>query len=261
MMGREDRSPGRGAWGWVLALLVCGAAVAGFSGRQCLYDPGGAASADEDHWKKLREKMVSQQIEARGVEDEGVLDAMRTVPRHLFVPESRREEAYEDYPLPIGEGQTISQPYIVAVMSEAMKLKGKEKVLEVGTGSGYQAAVLSLLCKKVYSMEIVPELAARSRKLLGNLGYKNVKVIEGDGYEGLPDKAPFDAVMITAAPGVVPEPLKKQLKIGGRLVLPLGKKYQDLVRIVRTGKETWIEEEVLPSVIFVPMTGKVQEVE
>jgi protein-L-isoaspartate(D-aspartate) O-methyltransferase len=256
-----DRPSRSGAWAWTLALLLCAAAAAGFSGKQCLYDSEGAASADEDHWKKLREKMVSQQIEARGVEDERVLEAMRSVPRHLFVPEARREEAYEDYPLPIGEGQTISQPYIVAVMSEAMKLKGKEKVLEVGTGSGYQAAVLSLLCKKVYSVEIVPELAARSKKLLGKLGYKNVKVIEGDGYEGLPDKAPFDAIMITAAPGVVPEPLKKQLKIGGRLVLPLGKKYQDLLRIVRKGKESWVEEEVLPSVIFVPMTGKVQEVE
>lgn len=261
MTGRNRRAPGAGVAWWIPALVACVAALAGFSGKQCLYNPEGAAAADEDHWKKLREKMVSQQIEARGVEDKKVLEAMRTVPRHLFVPESRREEAYEDYPIPIGEGQTISQPYIVAVMSEAMKLKGKEKVLEVGTGSGYQAAVLSMLCKKVYSIEIVSELAARSKKLLGKLGYKNVKVIEGDGYEGLPEKAPFDAIMITAAPGVVPEPLKKQLKIGGRLVLPLGKKYQDLIRIVRTGNETWIEEEVLPSVIFVPMTGKVQEVE
>ncbi len=261
MTGRDVRAPGSGRARLITALVACVAVLAGFSGKQCLYNPEGAAAADEDHWKKLREKMVSQQIEARGVEDKKVLEAMRTVPRHLFVPESRREEAYEDYPLPIGEGQTISQPYIVAVMSEAMKLKGKEKVLEVGTGSGYQAAVLSMLCKKVYSIEIVPELAARSKKLLGKLGYKNVKVIEGDGYEGLSDKAPFDAIMITAAPGVVPEPLKKQLKIGGRLVLPLGKKYQDLIRIVRTGEKSWIEEEVLPSVIFVPMTGKVQQAE
>jgi len=241
--------------------VFCALMVLGFSSGRCLYKSEGAPATDEDHWRKLREKMVSRQIEARGVKDQRVLKAMSEVPRHLFVPENRREEAYEDYPLSIGEGQTISQPYIVAVMSEAMKLKGKETVLEVGTGSGYQAAVLSLLCKKLHTIEIVPALAKRSKKLLKKLGYKNVTVIEGDGYDGLPGKAPFDAIMITAAPEVVPEPLKEQLKIGGRLVLPVGGKFQDLVRIVRTGEKEWKEEEVLPSVIFVPMTGKVQKPE
>jgi protein-L-isoaspartate(D-aspartate) O-methyltransferase len=243
----------------LLPAAACALLVLGFSRAQCLYKEKAAAGYDEEHWAKLREKMVETQIEARGVKDKRVLEAMKKVPRHLFVPEQRREEAYEDYPLPIGEGQTISQPYIVAVMSEAMKLKGKETVFEVGTGSGYQAAVLSLLCRKVYSIEIVTVLAGRARQLFKKLGYKNVTVVEGDGYAGLPDKAPFDAIMITAAPEVVPEPLKKQLKIGGRLVLPLGKHFQDLVRVVRTGENEWKQEVVLPSVIFVPMTGKVQE--
>jgi len=241
----------------ILALLAI--VLTGFSNGRCFYKAEGASLDDEAHWAKLREKMVTQQIEARGVKDAKVLDAMRKVPRHLFVPAERREESYEDYPLPIGEGQTISQPYIVAVMSEAMKLKGKEKVLEVGTGSGYQAAVLSLLCKKVYSIEIVTVLAKRAKLLLKKLGYKNIVVYEGDGYDGLPAKAPFDAIMITAAPETVPWPLKKQLKIGGKLVLPLGKQYQDLVRIVRTGENEWKTEVVLPSVIFVPMTGKIKE--
>ncbi len=244
---------------WILPVLVGGLFLVGFSKAQCLFKEKAAAGWDEKRWAQLREKMVRTQIEARGVKDRRVLEAMRKVPRHLFVPEERREEAYEDYPLPIGEGQTISQPYIVAVMTEAMMLKGEETVFEVGTGSGYQAAVLSLLCRKVYSIEIVSVLATRAKLLLKKLGYKNITVIIGDGYNGLPDRAPFDAIMITAAPEVIPEPLKKQLKIGGRLVLPLGKRFQDLVRIVRVGEKEWKQEVVLPSVIFVPMTGKVRE--
>jgi len=240
----------------VIFLLVS----TGFSKSQCIYKENAAKEYDEEHWKELRYKMVQTQIEARGVKDKRVLDAMRKVPRHLFVPEDKREEAYEDYPLPIGEGQTISQPYIVAVMTESLQLKGKETVFEVGTGSGYQAAILSLLCEKVYTIEIVPELAKKAKTLLRRLGYKNVEVFEGDGYAGLPSKAPFDGIIITAAPKVVPEPLKKQLKIGGRMVLPLGDRFQDLVLITRTGKNEWKEKVVLPSVIFVPMIGEVQKI-
>ncbi len=204
--------------------------------------------------------MVANQIKARGVKDERVLEAMRTVPRHLFVPEAYQDQAYEDHPLPIGEGQTISQPYIVAVMSEALELEGGEKVLEVGTGSGYQAAVLSHLAAEVHTIEIVPALAQRSKKLLAELGYDNVTAYEGDGYAGLPDEAPFDAIMITAAPPTIPEPLKMQLAIGGRLVLPVGTTYQSLVRIRRTAEDAWKKEDVLPAVIFVPMTGKIQQI-
>ena len=249
------------AAGRLLRGLLCAFLMLSFFGGRCLFKSDPADAPVERDWDGLREKMVRQQIEARGVKDERVLDAMRKVERHLFVPEKRRDEAYADYPLPIGKGQTISQPYIVAVMSEAMQLKGKERCLEVGTGSGYQAAVLSLLCKELHTVEIVPELAKTAGALLGKLGYKNVTVHVGDGYDGIVEKAPFDAAMITAAPKTVPQPLKQQLKIGGRLVLPLGKRFQDLVRIVRTGKDEWKEEEVLPSVIFVPMTGKIQEKE
>jgi len=251
--------PPRGARPWrFLVPAVLLAFCSGTGGGRCVQKPDGGARQGEDAWAALREKMVAEQIEARGVRDPRVLAAMRAVPRHLFVPEGKRAEAYEDYPLPIGEGQTISQPYIVAVMSEAMLLSGKERVLEVGTGSGYQAAVLSLLAREVYSIEIVGPLAARSKALLASLGYANITVTEGDGYEGVPGKAPFDAIMITAAPPAVPAPLKEQLAVGGRLVLPVGKKLQSLERITRTGADAWRDETILPSVIFVPMTGQAQ---
>lgn len=226
-------------------------------------DPGKKKEAVKDNQDPNRTQerlyMVKTQIEARGVKDERVLEAMRKVPRHIFVPPSHQDQAYDDHPLPIGQGQTISQPYIVAVMSEAMELKGEEKVLEVGTGSGYQAAVLSHLCKEVHTIEIVTELAERSKKILKDHGYDNVTVYAGDGYAGIPDEAPFDAIMITAAPHKVPEPLKKQLEIGGRLVLPVGTSFQSLLRFRRTSEDTWKKEEVLSAVIFVPMTGKIQQ--
>jgi len=214
----------------------------------------------EDDRTRERLAMVATQIEARGVKDERVLEAMRTVPRHLFVPPAYQDQAYEDHPLPIGEGQTISQPYIVAVMSEALELEGGEKVLEVGTGSGYQAAVLSHLAGEVHTIEIVSVLAERSKKLLADQGYDNVTVYDGDGYAGLPDEAPFDAIMITAAPPSIPEPLKMQLAIGGRLVLPVGTTYQSLIRLRRTAEDVWKKEDVLPAVVFVPMTGKIQQI-
>ncbi len=212
-----------------------------------------------DPYEKLRLEMVATQIEARGVKDERVLEAMRKVPRHLFVPAAYQDQAYDDHPLPIGYKQTISQPYIVAIMSEALKLQGEEKVLEIGTGSGYQAAVLSHLAAKVHTIEIVEDLATRSKDLLGQLGYENVTVHAGDGFGGLPEEQPFDAIMITAAPTKVPQPLKEQLAMDGKLVLPVGQSFQSLVRITRTGESEWITEEILPAVVFVPMTGKIQE--
>jgi protein-L-isoaspartate(D-aspartate) O-methyltransferase len=200
--------------------------------------------------------MVRTQIEARGVANPRVLEAMRTVPRHLFVPEAYRDEAYADHPLPIGRGQTISQPYIVAVMTELLDPQPTDRVLEVGTGSGYQAAVLSLLVDKVTTIEIVPELAERARRDLARLGYENVEVIRGDGYRGVPEQAPFDGIMVTAAPEKVPKPLTEQLKPGARLVIPVGGRYQELRVLHRT--DEGIRTRTIFPVRFVPMTGEAQ---
>ena len=204
-----------------------------------------------------RERMVKEQIEARGIKDPLTLAALRKVPRHLFVPENAASEAYSDVPLPIGHGQTISQPYIVAFMTEALGLRGGEKVLEVGTGSGYQAAVLSEIASSVHTIEIVPELATQARERLARLGYRNVDVRSGDGYRGWPEAAPFDAVVVTAAAPRIPEPLKEQLKDGGRLVIPLGDADQQLIVVTRRGS-AFEERHVLP-VRFVPMTGAVRK--
>ncbi len=202
-----------------------------------------------------RERMVQQQIVARGIRDERVIEAMRRVPRHLFVPEDRRHLAYEDRPLPIGEGQTISQPYIVAYMTAALQLKGDEKVLEIGTGSGYQTAILSLLARWVYSIERYASLAERARRRLAELGYRNVSIRVGDGSAGWPEEAPFDAILMTAAPPTIPLPLRQQLADGGRLVGPVGNRYdQMLIRLTRKGKQ-WVQEQLVP-VIFVPMVGR-----
>ena len=206
---------------------------------------------------RARSVMVEAQIEARGVRDAKTLAAMRTVPRHLFVPPEQAAEAYGDHPLPIGHGQTISQPYIVAFMTEALHLRGGETVLEVGTGSGYQAAVLSEIAARVYTIEIVAPLAGEARERLKRLGYRNVEVRAGDGYLGWPEAAPFDAIIVTAAAPRVPEPLKQQLKDGGRLVIPVGEEYQELRVVTKRGSE-YAEDRVLP-VRFVPMTGKVRE--
>jgi protein-L-isoaspartate(D-aspartate) O-methyltransferase len=220
-----------------LALLVCGGA------RVCHSSP--------PDWEALREEMVKHQIEARGVENPRVLEAMRSVPRHRFVPEGVREKAYQDRPLPIGHRQTISQPYIVAAMTELLDPQPGDKVLEIGTGSGYQAAVLSGLVAKVYSIEIIPELAEGARVALVAGGYANVEVITGDGYAGLPDLAPFDGIIVTAAPEKVPEPLKEQLTLGGRLVIPVGGWSQDLRVLERT--EKGIRDTRLFPVRFVPL--------
>ncbi len=200
--------------------------------------------------------MVEQQVEARGVRDDRVLAAMRDTPRHLFVPEDLRDYAYEDRPLPIGSRQTISQPYIVALMTEQLQLEPNDVVLEIGTGSGYQAAVLSRLAKEVISIEILPELAESARQALAADGRNNVQVIVGDGYRGWPARAPFDAIIVTAAPPEVPPPLVEQLAVGGRLVIPVGEGIQDLIVIERTASGT-TRKSVLP-VRFVPMTGEAQ---
>jgi len=220
-----------------LVLLVCGGA------RVCHSSP--------PDWNALREEMVKRQIEARGVESPRVLEAMRSVPRHRFVPEAVREKAYEDRPLPIGHRQTISQPYIVAVMTELLDPEPGDRVLEIGTGSGYQAAVLSGLVEKLYSIEIIPELAEGARSALAAGGYENVQVITGDGYAGLPDEAPFDGIVVTAAPEEVPAPLIEQLAVGGRLVIPVGGWSQDLRVLERT--EEGVRTTKLFAVRFVPL--------
>jgi protein-L-isoaspartate(D-aspartate) O-methyltransferase len=213
-------------------------------------------SATDSFWDKKREEMVRDQIESRGVLDQKVLRAMRRVPRHLFVPQPLRQYAYGDFPLPIGEEQTISQPYMVAIMTEALSLSGDERVLEVGTGSGYQAAVLAEIAENVYTVEILPLLAARADSLLHELGYDNVLVKTGDGYVGFPEYAPFDAIMVTCAPPYVPQPLIDQLADGGRLVLPVGEEgeVQMLTLIEKTADEV-IETPLFPCV-FVPMRSE-----
>lgn len=205
-------------------------------------------------YRSMREKMVETQIKARGIKDERVLSSMLKVERHLFVPKEYQDLAYSDQPLPIGDGQTISQPYIVALMTELLELKGDERVLEIGTGSGYQAAILGELAKEVYTIEIIEGLASSARKRLIELGYKNIQVKTGDGYRGWPEVAPFDAIIVTAAPDHIPKPLLEQLKEGGRMVIPVGGYSQELKKIVkRSGRvET---TDVIP-VIFVPMTGE-----
>lgn len=200
--------------------------------------------------------MVERQLAARGIGDPRVLDAMRRVPRHRFVPGDQRPHAYADRPLPIGHRQTISQPYIVAFMTEALQLAPDARVLEIGTGSGYQTAVLAELAAAVYSIEIVPPLAERAAAVLAETGYDNVRLREGDGYAGWPDEAPFDAIMVTAAPDHVPQPLVDQLAVGGRMIVPVGAQRQTLTVLVRTD-EGVTEEATLP-VLFVPMTGEAE---
>ncbi len=205
-------------------------------------------------WEERRAEMVRDQIEARGITDRRVIEAMKRVPRHLFVRERDMEKAYWDCPIPIGWGQTISQPFIVAYMVEALRLTGDERVLEIGAGSGYEAAILSLLASEVVSMEIVPDLAREVEVRLRDLRYYNVKVVEGNGYRGYEEQAPYDAIILSAAPENIPESLIKQLAQGGRMILPLGGYFQRLVLLEREYDDKVYMRELLP-VRFVPMVG------
>lgn len=210
----------------------------------------------EDLYAEAREAMVKTQIEPRGVKDKLVLEAMRKVARHRFVPASLEDRAYSDGPLPIGEGQTISQPYIVALMTELLGLKGGEKVLEIGTGSGYQAAILAEIVEHVYTIEIICSLAETAEKRLTEMGYENITVECADGYQGWKEHAPFDGVIVTAAPDHIPQPLVDQLKVGARLVIPVGDVFQELMVITKT--ETGIKKMNAIPVRFVPMTGEAE---
>ncbi len=203
-------------------------------------------------WKIAAQTMVKKQIKDRGIVDPKVLDVFSNTPRHKFVPTDLVLYAYDDSPLPIGEGQTISQPYIVALMTELLSLSGKEKVLEIGTGSGYQSAILSLLSNKVYTIEIVKSLAVQAKKVLQELEIHNVYVRWGDGYKGWPTEAPFDCIIVTAAPDTIPGALIKQLKTGGKLVIPVGKYWQELKVISKTSDSNINEKTIIP-VRFVPM--------
>ena len=207
---------------------------------------------DEKWWHKKAAVMVEIQIERRGVKDPRVLKVMRDTPRHRFIPPHLEKMAYLDGPLPIGEGQTISQPYIVALMTELLALKGDEKILEIGTGSGYQAAVLSALVSEVFSIEIVKNLVDSAAVRLDKLGYKNVTTRWGDGYKGWPEEAPFDAIIVTAAPDNIPQPLIDQLKAGGRLVIPIGARQQEL-KVFTKNKDGTIQSKNIIPVRFVPM--------
>ena len=213
---------------------------------------GSSFLQQDDRFASAREKMVKEQIITRGVTDQPTLRAMRKVPRHLFVPEEYRNEAYDDNPLPIGYGQTISQPYIVAYMTEVSKPAPEKKVLEIGTGSGYQAAVLAEIVDKVYTIEIVPELARESAERLKKMGYTNITGKFGDGYKGWPEHAPFDIIVVTAAPEQIPQPLIDQLSENGRLVIPVGaaSAVQELILIEK--KNGNIEKKRLTFVRFVP---------
>ncbi len=212
-----------------------------------------------DPYSKQRTEMIEHDIKGRGIKDKRVLDAMGKILRHLFVDKSLRNKAYADHPLPIGEGQTISQPYVVALMTEALQLKQTDKVLEIGTGSGYQAAVLAEIVKEVYTIEIRKSLADMATKRLEDLGYHNVKVKYADGYFGWKEYAPFDAIIITASANHIPPPLIKQLKEGGRLILPLGSTlyYQTLTLVIKRKGDLDVEQ--MGAVSFVPMIGEVKE--
>jgi len=238
----------------VLVLLVAAAVLAPAAGST-----DSAASRDEDRFVAERKAMVESQVASRGVRDPAVLKALRTVPRHLFIPPELRGEAYGDYPLPIGEGQTISQPYIVALMTESLELKKGDKVLEIGTGSGYQAAVISLLARTVFTIEISDSLARRAAATLAKLGYPNVHVRSGDGFFGWPEEAPFDAVIVTCAVDHVPGLLFDQLAEDGRLILPLGdpRTFQTLTLV--TKKSGKMVTRRITEVRFVPMTGEAQK--
>ena len=250
-MGRSNRSISDG--GKVVLVLVIG---------MSFMVSGGTDSATAEHkfseeepgFVRARRDMIETQIKARGIEDERLLKAMLKVKRHLFVPVHIQKLAYSDRPLPIGEEQTISQPYIVAIMTELLNLDGDEKILEIGTGSGYQAAILAELAKEVYTIEILEPLAKQSEKILNDLGYENITVKCGDGYRGWEEYAPFDAIIVTCAPPNIPQLLIEQLAEGGRMVIPVGTLWQELKLLEKVNAR--IKTSSIIPVRFVPMTGE-----
>ena len=241
-----------------ISLMVAGLALMSCAGG-AVPEEGDRPAAPSGTMEGLRMRMVEEQIAARGITNEAVLEAFRKVPRHLFVPRSVQPFAYDDGPQPIGFGQTISQPYIVALMTELAQPSREARVLEVGTGSGYQAAVLGELFGDVYTIEILPELGRRAERILADQQYDNVRVRIGDGYDGWPEEAPFDAIVVTAAPSTIPRPLMEQLAEGGRLIIPVGERArgQDLMVLTRHGDD--YRRELKTAVRFVPMTGKAEQ--
>jgi protein-L-isoaspartate(D-aspartate) O-methyltransferase len=242
---------------WVLLCSLAGCDAGANHGSAAR--PTGASSPTAAPDAIQREEMVRQQLEARDIQDERVLAAMREVPRHLFLPEPLQEAAYEDRPLPIGYDVTISQPYIVALMTELAQIDPGDRVLDVGTGSGYQAAVLAQMGARVFGIEIIEPLAEQAAERLEQLGYDAVEVRTGDGFAGWPERGPFDAIIVAAAPARIPPPLTRQLTIGGKLVIPVGADpWQQQLRVV-TRTRTGLQEKTITPVAFVPMTGRAQE--
>ena len=248
--GTETRTAAVRLWGLSACAVATIAVLSGCrAAPEAARDDSVAAPADV----RRLQSMVRTQIRARGIKDARVLAAMETVPRAEFVPLEQRPHAYEDRPLPIGEDQTISQPYIVALMTELLEVNEGDRVLEIGTGSGYQAAVLAELTPHVYTIEIIPSLAERAEKTLRRLGYDSVEVEAGDGYLGWPERAPFDGIIVTCAPEVVPRPLKEQLKEGGRMVIPVGPQWTHQTLYVFTKRGDVLEQKDVIPVRFVPM--------
>ena len=267
-MPHDRRDPGQGRSGArvdaIAAWMLCVVMVSGCQESANEASPGTSfpepmSEADESRFEAEREMLINQ-LASRGIVDPEVLRAMRAVPRHRFVPARLQRRAYEDRPLSIGLEQTISQPFIVAMMTEALELRSRSRVLEVGTGSGYQAAVLAEITPHVYSIEILAPLAEQAQRNLEDAGYPDVHCRVGDGYYGWPEEAPFDAIVVTAAPGFVPPKLKEQLAVGGRLCIPVGEEgvVQRLMLLTRMG-DGEIREEMLELVRFVPMTGAVRD--
>ncbi len=224
----------------------------------CSSPPVSGNPMTPENFAQQREQMVETQLKSREIQSECVLEAMKKVPRHLFMPASVRQYVYVDSPVPIGQGQTISQPYIVGLMTQTVDPKPGDRALEVGTGSGYQAAVLGELVKEVFSIEIIPDLAERAGKTLSDLGYDNVELRQGDGYQGWPEKAPFDIILVTAAPEIIPQPLIDQLAEGGRLVVPVGPQGEIQTLTLVTKEKGEVQRTHITGVRFVPMTGEVQ---